>query len=99
MDAQEKESGGSGIFLKLIGLWPDYFNRELTVRGIVYAIEKGVREIEINKSPLHDSIYGEIELGGVNLDNKSDVQLCQAHYRHYIDGSLYEREPVHKNWE
>jgi len=87
VDAQEKESGGSGIFLKQIGLWTDVDDQLLTIRGVKYAIEKGVKEIEINKDALHSEI--------VNLG--SDVQLYQAHYVHYIDGSLYEREPVWKN--
>jgi len=87
VDAQERESGGSGIFLKQIGLWADTGEQQLTIRGIKYAIEKGVKEIEINKEDLYKSI---VDLG-------SAVQLYQAHYDHYIDGSLYEREPVHKN--
>jgi len=85
VDAQERESGGSGIFLKQIGLWADAGEQQLTIRGIKYAIEKGVKEIEINKKDLYKSI---VDLG-------SAVQFYQAHYDHYIDGSLYEREPVH----
>ena len=81
------KSGGSGIFLKQIGLWTDVDDRRLTIRGVKYAIEKGVKEIEINKDDLYKSI---VDLG-------SDVQLYQAHYVYYIDGSLYEREPVYKN--
>jgi len=84
VDAQEKESGGAGIFLKQIGLWTDVDDQQLTIRGVKYAIEKGVKEIEINNDTLHSEI--------VNLG--SAVQLYQAHYIHYIDGSLYEREPV-----
>jgi len=84
IDAQEKESGGSGIFLKQIGLYNINIGHELTIRGIKYAVEKGVKEIEIEKGGLHSSI----------VDLRSDVQLYQAHYIHYIDGSLYERGPV-----
>ena len=57
---------------------------KLTIKGIKYAIAKGVNEIEIEKGGLHSSI----------VDLRSDVQLYQAHYIHYIDGSLYERGPV-----
>lgn len=54
LDAQEKESGGSGIFLKLIGLSNcQVFLPQLTIRGMKYAIEKGVKEIEIDEYKLH----------------------------------------------
>jgi len=86
VDAQEKESGGSGIFLNLIGLLDLYDDQptQLTIRGVKYAIKKGLREIEIAGGELHNSIK----------DLESDVQLYQAHYPYYIDGSRYERNPV-----
>jgi len=80
VDAQERESGGSGIFLKLLGL----NNSHLTVRGIKHAIDKGLREIEIDESALYNSI---VDLG-------SSVELYQAQYPHYIDGSQYESMAV-----
>jgi len=86
IDAQERESSGSGIFLKLIGLWQYSLSEpQLTIRGLKYAIEKGVEEMEINECELFESIEA---LG-------SGVKLYQAHYIHYIDGSLYKREVVH----
>ena len=80
VDAQERESGGSGIFLKLLGL----NNSHLTVRGVKHAIDKGLREIEIDESVLYNSI---VDLG-------SSVELYQAQYPHYIDGSQYESMAV-----
>jgi len=75
VDAQERESGGSGIFLNLIGLLNSVDDQpQLTIRGIKYAIEKELREIEMTGGDLHDSI---VELG-------SDVKMFQAKYPHYI---------------
>jgi len=76
VDAQEKESDGSGIFLKLLSLNSSY----LTIRGVKHAIEKGVKEIEIDEGELHDS----------SVDLGSDVKLYQANHL-YVDGSKYER--------
>ena len=91
VDAQEKEPGGSEIFLNLIGLYSyddlDYDGPQLTIRGIKYAIEKGVKEIEIDEGELHNSIK---DLG-------SDVKLYQPHEVFYIDGSTYERKPVQES--
>ena len=83
VDSQERESGGSRIFLNLIGLLNLCDDEpQLTIRGMKYAIEKGLREIEIAGGELHNLIK----------DMESDVQLYQANYPHYIDGSKYERE-------
>ena len=88
VDAQEKESGGSGIFLNLVGLSNCKFEHDgpqLTIRGMKYAIEKGVKEIEVDEGDLYYSIK---ELG-------SDVKLYQAEYPHYIDGSKYHLKAVY----
>ena len=78
VDAQEKESDGSErICLKLLGLNSSY----LTVRGIKHAIDNGVREIEMHRGNLYDSI----------LDLGSDVKLYRPHTGHFIDGGLYEQ--------
>jgi len=90
VNAQERESGGSGIFLKLIGLSNcDRFLPQLTITGMKHVIEKGVKEIEIDESPLH-----EVTLQGSIVNLGSDVKLYKPHYVHHIDGSLYEREAV-----
>ena len=99
VNAQEKESGGSGIFLKLIGVSNcDKFMPQLTIRGMKYAIEKGVREIEIDEckvSSISRRFFARSKtLQGSIVNLGSDVKLYQPHYVHYIDGSLYEREAV-----
>lgn len=86
VNAQEKESGGSErICLKLLGLNHSSFE----TRGIRYAIEKGVEEIEID---MGDDLLGSI------LDLGLDVKLFQAHddqdYHHHIDGSYYVRKRI-----
>jgi len=81
VDAQERESGGSGIFLKLLGWYS--LAPQLTIRGIKYAIEKGVKEIEIDRP----GFYSIKDLG-------SDVKFYHPEYSHYIDASYYERTGV-----
>ena len=86
VNAQEKESYGSErICLKLLGLNHSSFE----TRGIRYAIEKGVEEIEID---MGDDLLGSI------LDLGLDVKLFQAHddqdYHHHIDGSYYVRKRI-----
>ena len=82
VDAQERESGGSGIFLKLLGLYAyDHLNYEgpkLTIRGIKCAIEKGVGEIEIDKGDL----YYLIVCSGAKVYEVKD-------FVHFIDGSKH----------
>ena len=85
LDAQERESEGLGISLERIGLFT-YSTGDispLAVKGLKYAIEKGLQEIEINQGTVHDLI--------VAL-KKSNVKLYQPHYVHFMDGSHYERE-------
>jgi len=98
VNAQEKESGGSGIFLKLIGVsnYDMLFVSKLTIRGMKYVIEKGVREIEIDECKVYpgDFLQESKTLQGSIVNLGSDVKLYQPHYVHYIDGSLYEREAV-----
>jgi len=52
INAQANDSGGPGISLKLIGV--SYTNL-LTVRGLGYAIDKGVRVIETNDEDLQST--------------------------------------------
>ena len=83
VDAQEKESGGSGIFLDLVG-FHKYLVRDgpqLTIRGLKYAIEKGVKEIEVDEGNFQRSI----------ADLGLDVKLYHAPYVFYMDGSQYKR--------
>ncbi|KAL7545803.1 hypothetical protein ACHAWF_009149 [Thalassiosira exigua] len=82
VDEQERRSGGAGITLELIGLQSE---DSLTSRGLQYAINKGVRVIEINEGNLHRSVCA----------LKSNVALFQPQYSHYVDGSEYERVGVY----
>ena len=83
LEAQERESGGLGISLELIGLYDATSDGPLTIRGLKYAIEKGVQEIE-TCGALHGSIVA----------LKTNTKLCQPYWNgnQYMDGSHHERE-------
>jgi hypothetical protein len=84
INAQEKQSGG--VCLNLIGLQNE---DSLTIRGLEYAIKKGVKVIETD----HDlrSLTAEMV---AKLESEYDVKFWQAKYSNYLDGARYERTPV-----
>ena len=83
LNEQDRHSGGAGISLELIGLQEA---GTLTSHGLRYAVEKGVKAIEIDTGSLHNSLCG-LEL---------DVELFQPKYPKYADGSCYKRTGVYK---
>ncbi len=84
INAQEKLNGG--VCLNLIGLQSE---DNLTIRGLEYAIKKGVKVIETD----HDlrSLTAEVV---AKLESEYDVKFWQAKYSIYLDGARYERTPV-----
>ncbi len=83
INAQEKQNGN--VCLNLIGLSSE---KNLTIRGLEYAIKKGVKVIETD----HDlSLTAEMV---AKLESDYDVKFWQAKYSQYLDGSRYERTPV-----
>jgi hypothetical protein len=82
INAQEEQNGH--VCLNLIGLQDE---DSLTIRGLEYAIKKGVKVIEIDKET-YETV--------AKLESDYDVKFWQAKYAHYMDGSRYERFAVHK---
>jgi hypothetical protein len=80
INAQEKQNGG--VCLDLIGLQNE---DSLTIRGLEYAIKKGVKVIEMDKKT-----YEKV----AKLESDYDVKFWQAKYSNYLDGSRFERLPV-----
>jgi hypothetical protein len=79
INAQEKQNG---VCLNLIGLQRE---KNLTIRGLEYAVKKGVKVIEIDKE-----MYEKV----AKLESEYDVKFWQAKCSHYMDGSRYERFAV-----
>jgi hypothetical protein len=82
INAQEEQNGH--VCLNLIGL---YSEDKLTIRGLEYAVKKGVKVIEMD-----EDTYMKV----AKLESEYDVKFWQAKYVHYIDGSRFERTPVHR---
>lgn len=80
INAQEKQNGG--VCLNLIGLQSE---KNLTIRGLEYAIKKGLKVIEMDKE-----MYEKV----AKLESEYNVKFCQAKYSNYMDGSRFERLPV-----
>ena len=73
--------------LSLIGL---YSEDNLTIRGLEYAVKKGVKVIEMDKENAAKLTYEKV----AKLESDYDVKFWQAKFSHYMDGSQYERTPV-----
>lgn len=84
INAQEEQNGG--VCLNLIGLQSE---DNLTIRGLEYAIKKGVKVIETDEDQRLEEMVAELE-------SDYDIKLWQAKYIHYMDGSKYERFAVLK---
>ena len=84
INAQEKQNGS--VSLNLIGQQGCLSqNTSLTLRGLEYAVKKGLKVIELD-----ETMYEKV----AKLESNYDVKFWQAKYVHYMDGSRYERTPV-----
>ncbi|KAL7451689.1 hypothetical protein ACHAWC_003510 [Mediolabrus comicus] len=77
INAQEKQNGS--VSLNLIGQQSSTY---LTIRGLEYAIKKGVKVIETDHA--NRSLTAEMV---AKLESEYDVRFWQAKYVHYMDGS------------
>ena len=84
INAQEKQNGG--VCLNLIGLQSE---GNLTIRGLEYAIKKGVKVIETDHA-LRSLTAEKV----AKLESEYDVKFWQAKYVHYMDGSRCEWTPI-----
>ena len=95
INAQEEQNGN--VCLNLIGLQSE---ENLTIRGLEYAVKKGLKVIEMDKET-----YEKVRVIGIRckslagkvlslLELEYDVKVWQAKYSHYFDGSRFERLPV-----
>ena len=89
INAQEKQNGS--VCLNLIGLQSE---DNLTIRGLEYAVKKGVKVIELDKNDDNEDSNRDLEAKVLELESDYDVKVWQAKYVYYIDGSLYERKCV-----